>query len=312
MHELRGVDDGRRPRAEGAQGAGMSGRPAVPDRLRGRFFLGSWAIRSGLLTAGQLRGPAWRRLFRDLYVDASVPDTHRLRARAAASLLVPGAVVTGASAAVLWGVDLVAAGDQVELTVPPGSHPRRHPGLVVRRTGLPDGDVCVRAGVRLSTPEATVLRLARALPRDDAVVAADRLIRVAGIDLVALRNRAAVPGAAPPRVRAVCALADGLAESPPETRVRLLLRGGGLPTPVAQYEIRHGGLFVARVDFAWPEVKVALEYDGAWHGETGQFARDRRRLNRMQEAGWRVVFVTAADLHDPARLQVMVRAALAR
>lgn len=286
----------------------MPSHSSVPDSLRGRFFLGSWAIRSGVLTAGQLRGPGWRRLFRDVYVDAAVAHTHRLRARAAAALLVPGAVVTGASAAVLWGVDLAGVGDDVELTLPPASHPRRHPGLVVRRTSLPETDVCVRGGVRVSTPEATVLRLAGALPRDDAVVAADRLIRATGTDLAALRERA---GAASARARTVCALADGLAESPPETRVRLLLRRGRLPEPVAQYEIRHDGRFVARVDFAWPEFRVALEYDGAWHGEQRQFARDRQRLNRLQEAGWRVVFVTAADLHDPARLLASVRAALA-
>lgn len=289
----------------------MPGHPVLSVRLRGQIFLGSWAVRTGVLTAGQLRGPAWRRLFRDVYVDATVPDTHRLRARAAASLVVPGAVVTGASAAVLWGVDLSDLEGDVEFTVPPGSHPRRHPGLVVRRTVLPPADIRVHAGVRVSTPEATVLRLARALPRDDAVVAADRLVRATGIDLEALRNRANEPGAHPPRVRAVCALADGLAESPPETRVRLFLRGGGLPEPVAQYEIRYRGDFVARVDFAWPEHKVALEYDGAWHGGKEQFARDRRRLNRLQEAGWRVVFVTAADLQDPARLRATVRAALA-
>ena len=283
----------------------------MPDSVRGQIFLGSWAVSAGVLTHGQLRGPAWRRLFRDVYVEAAVPDTHRLRARAAASLLVPGAVVTGASAAVLWGVDLVGAGDEVELTLPPGAHPRRHPGLVVRRTVLPDADVRVHAGVLVTTPEATVLRLARVLPREDAVVAADWMIRTTGIDLEALRQRVGVPGSVAPRVRAVCALADGLAESPPETRVRLLLRGGGLPEPVAQYEIRHQGSFVARVDFAWPERKVALEYDGAWHGEAGQFARDRRRLNRLQEAGWRVVFVTAADLREPARLRATVRAALA-
>jgi hypothetical protein len=311
VHEPRSVDGRRSHPASGQHGARVPSHPAVPDRLRERFFLGSWAVRTGLLTAGQLRGPAWRRLFRDVYVDATVPDTHRLRARAAAALLVPGAVVTGVSAAVLWGVDVVGVNDDVELTVPPGSHPRRHPGLVVRRTVVPEEDVRIEAGVRVSTPEATLLRLARALPRDDAVVAADWLIRVTGIDLEALRVRVGVPGMVPPRVRAVCALADGLAESPPETRVRLLLRRGGLPEPVAQYEIRHARNFVARVDFAWPALKVALEYDGAWHGETGQFARDRRRLNRLQEAGWRVVFVTAADLHDPARVLATVRAALA-
>jgi very-short-patch-repair endonuclease len=70
------------------------------------------------------------------------------------------------------------------------------------------------------------------------------------------------------------------------------------------------GFFVARVDFAWPERKVALEYDGLWHAEPGQFARDRRRLNRLREAGWTVVFVTAEDLRSPRALVDRVARAL--
>jgi G:T-mismatch repair DNA endonuclease (very short patch repair protein) len=56
---------------------------------------------------------------------------------------------------------------------------------------------------------------------------------------------------------------------------------------------------------------VAVEYDGLWHAETGQFARDRRRLNRLQAAGWRIVFVTAADLRDAVGLIARIAAALA-
>ena len=67
---------------------------------------------------------------------------------------------------------------------------------------------------------------------------------------------------------------------------------------------------VARVDFAWPEHKLAVEYDGLWHAEPGQFAKDRRRLNRLQAAGWTVDFVTAADLHRPAQLLATIRTAL--
>ncbi|MGY1794996.1 endonuclease domain-containing protein [Geodermatophilus sp. SYSU D00525] len=104
-----------------------------------------------------------------------------------------------------------------------------------------------------------------------------------------------MPGEASGRVRRACARADGLAESPQETRLRLPVVDGGLPAPVAQYVVRHEGSFVARVDLAWPVLRVAVEYDGAWHAEPGQFARDRRRLNALQAAGWTVVFVTAAD-----------------
>jgi very-short-patch-repair endonuclease len=70
------------------------------------------------------------------------------------------------------------------------------------------------------------------------------------------------------------------------------------------------GRFVARVDFAWPERKIAVEYDGLWHAEAGQFAKDRQRLDRLREAGWQGVFVTAADLHRPELLLARLAAAL--
>jgi very-short-patch-repair endonuclease len=79
---------------------------------------------------------------------------------------------------------------------------------------------------------------------------------------------------------------------------------------VAQFTVRHEGRFVARVDFAWPEHKLALEYDGLWHGEPGQFAKDRQRLNKLRAAGWQVIHVTAADLRDPRRLLRLIADAL--
>ncbi|MBB3676593.1 endonuclease domain-containing protein [Modestobacter versicolor] len=75
--------------------------------------------------------------------------------------------------------------------------------------------------------------------------------------------------------------------------------------------MRQHGRFVARVDFAWPAQRVAVEYDGLWHRDPRQFAADRARLNRLTAAGWRVVFVTAADLHRPGDVIARVAAALA-
>jgi very-short-patch-repair endonuclease len=264
------------------------------------------------VTPDQLRDSPWRRLYRDVYVHRDVPVTHELRVLAVASLLVPEAVVTGCSAAVLWGVDLAGPEDDVELTLPPTAHPRRVAGVRVRRAVLPPGEVLRRRGVLATTPEATAVRVAAALPHDEAVVAVDRLVAARTVDLAPIRTLAAAqsgPGAG--RARRVCALADGRAESPQETRLRLLMLRGGLPLPVAQYVVRCDGVFVARVDFAWPDLKVAVEYDGLWHAAEGQFARDRQRLNRLHAAGWRVVFVTAADLHHPEQLIARIAAALA-
>jgi very-short-patch-repair endonuclease len=266
----------------------------------------------GVLTANQLRGPTWRRVWPDVYVHRDVPVTHALRARAAAGLLVEGAVVTGCSAAVLWGVDLVDDGADVELTVPPGRPPVRVPGLRVRRAVLPAELVRRRRDVPTTTPEATAVRVAAALPGDEAVVAVDRLVASGVVDLEPVRALAAgLRGAGSARAREACRLADGLAESPQETRLRLLMVRGGLPVPVAQHVVRDARGRVGRVDFAWPEQRVAVEYDGRWHADPTQFARDRQRLNRLQEAGWRVVFVTAADLYRPGELVARIAAALA-
>jgi very-short-patch-repair endonuclease len=86
-----------------------------------------------------------------------------------------------------------------------------------------------------------------------------------------------------------------------------------LPRPLAQFVVRDDAGFVARVDFAWPEAKIAVEYEGTWHGDSPQqVAADRRRLNRLTAAGWTVIFVTAADLHRPDQLVARLAAALSR
>jgi very-short-patch-repair endonuclease len=283
-----------------------------PELLTDEPFLGWWAVDERLLTPDQLRSSAWRRLFRGVYVHRDVPVTHALRASAACVLL-PAAVVTGRSAAVLWGVDLAGPTDDVEVTVPSSAHPTRLPGLRVRRSDLLRAHRGRRGGVPVTTAEATAVRLAQLLEGDSAVVAVDQMVAAGVVDLPAVRGLAAAwsgPGSA--RARRVCALADGLADSPQETRLRLLLWRSALPAPVAQYRVRDGGRVVARVDFAWPEQKIALEYDGLWHGEPGQFAKDRRRLNGLTAAGWRVIFVTAADLRDPASLLARLAAAIHR
>lgn len=275
------------------------------------MFRGTTAVAMGLLTAEQLRSPPWRPLFRGVYAHVELPVTHELRARAAAMYVVPGAVVTGVSAASLWDVDLVGAAEDVELTVPRGTHPRRVPGVRVRRAALLPDDVQRRRDVLATTPLATTVRLAGCLPLDDAVDAVDRMVHAGLTDLDDVRRLAGAargPGSA--RARAACDLADGLAGSPQETRLRLLLLRSGLPTPVAQFTVRHEGRFVADVDLAWPEHRLALEYDGLWHGDPDQFGKDRRRLNRITAAGWRVVFATAADLHRPAALLGRLRAEL--
>ena len=246
-----------------------------------------------------------------MYACSTLRLDHRLRARAAAALLVPGAVVTGRSAATLWGVELAGADDDVELTLPEGSRAGAVSGLRVTRRALPAEQVSRLAGVRVTTRLRTALDLARIQPVEDAVVCLDRFVVAGKVGLEEVRAVAAsMTGLGCRMLRAALDRADGLAESPQETRLRLLLHASCLPRPVAQYTVRDADGFVARVDFAWPAAKVAVEYEGRWHGERQQVGKDRRRLNRLTAAGWTVIFVTAEDLADSTVLIARIVAAL--
>lgn len=91
-------------------------------------------------------------------------------------------------------------------------------------------------------------------------------------------------------------------------RVRLVL--AGLPRPVAQHEIVLPSGVVVHPDLAWPEFKVAVEYDGMWHDDVRQFHADRRRINQLIAAGWIVLQVTSQRMRELHTVVREVREAL--
>ncbi|MGA5538136.1 endonuclease domain-containing protein [Mycolicibacterium nivoides] len=113
------------------------------------------------------------------------------------------------------------------------------------------------------------------------------------------------------RLRSVLPLFDGGAESPQESRLRLTIVRGGLPTPETQIEFRDLHI---RVDLGWREWKVAVEYDGVQHWtDRRQRSWDIDRIALLEEAGWAVVRVSAEMMSRPhiivERLQAKLRAA---
>ncbi|GAA3665126.1 endonuclease domain-containing protein [Microbacterium marinilacus] len=102
------------------------------------------------------------------------------------------------------------------------------------------------------------------------------------------------------------------AESAGETRSRLLVTRSGLPEPVLQYELFDAhGLFVARLDAAYPEYRLAFEYDGRHHADPQQFAKDADRWEAIRKTGWRLVRILSHHVRggSPAAVS-MVREAL--
>lgn len=277
------------------------------------MFKGTDAVLAGALTRSQLRGPTVQRLFHGIYALRDEPLTHELRCAAAALALPPETVITGRSAAGLWGVQLARTHDCVQVAVPDRARIARRAGLDVRRTHVSANERTPWSDVAVATPLRTTLDLLLDRPLPDAVADLDAVLRAGLVTLppvAAMVEERSDKGIVLAR-RAV-QLADARAESRPESRVRVWLALDGLH-PVPQYWIEDSTGRLARADLAFPEHKVAVEYDGSWRdGELWALNRDRDRLNRVQAAGWEVVFVTAALLHDPARMVRTVRAALGR
>jgi hypothetical protein len=287
----------------------------VPAALRYTPFRGSAAIAGGLLTRGQLAGPAWQRMFRGIYrhVDA---DTDPLAWCQAASLLLPpGAALSHRSAAILYGVNLLGRGDPptMEVTVPPPDRLRPDAHLIVHRSHLSAAELVRRGGIAVTSPVRTAFDLGRDRDLVAAVVALDALLHQRVVRPNALRaiadERLGCSGVV--AFRAAAALARAGAESPMETRLRLLLVAGGLPEPVLQHEVFGGdGWLIARLDLAYRDLRLGLEYDGDHHRDREVFRRDAVRLNRLRLCGWMVLRFTADDvLRHPERVVEQVRVA---
>jgi hypothetical protein len=281
------------------------------------IFLGSHAVAEAVVTPKQLKAGLYRRLLHNVYADPGLTADHELYARGAALVMPEAAVLGGRSAAAWFGAPFASAVDPVVVVVPPDSTWRGPRGIRVHRTSLRPGDVLnLEDGIRLTTPLRTAWDVATLETVPTAVALLDAMVRTGNLDLAAYR-RMSEPGHGrwrSGRVAKVLPLVDGRSESPPESWVRVACARAGLPAPVPQFVVLHEGEFLGRVDLAWPEAKLIVEYEGAHHFDELQIRRDDRRYERLTAAGWRVIRLSASDLRDMdalvARIAEELRAGL--
>ncbi|WFE25000.1 DUF559 domain-containing protein [Solwaraspora sp. WMMD791] len=296
----------------------MSRAAKIPRELRSAPFSGSEAVATGLVTWGMLRGPTWRRLLPDVYLRAAAfdADDHRMWCEAVSVKLPVGGAVSGLSAALLWGVDLLPrGGGPVHVTLPRSARLGTHPRLAISRRTLDPTDITILfGGVPLTTEVRTAFDLGRLLPRADALAALDAMLhrRLFKVDTLTCYLNAHPRGRGIAQLRELVGLAEPRTESPMESQLRLLLHDAGLPRPTAQYEVRlPTGRFIARVDLAYPQWRIAIEYEGDHHRERATFRRDISRYNALRAAGWLTLRFTANDvLRQSGQLTDLVRHAI--
>ncbi|ANS77690.1 hypothetical protein SGUI_0294 [Serinicoccus hydrothermalis] len=240
-----------------------------------------------------LDGPEFRRLLGSVRVLAEVTVTAHLLARAAL-LVAPDAVVSHHSAARLYGA-VVPDSPRVHLTIGRAQDRRRRQGLQWHVDAAATS--CLYRGIRVTTAAQTFLDLAHDLTLVDLVVLGDSLVHRGHASPNALVEAAESRGI--PLARRAAALVRRGAESPMETKVRLLLVLAGFPEPRMQVAfVDRGGQTRYRLDLAYPELKVAIEYDGRHHAaDPAQWGHDISRREWLDDQGWRLVVLRSPDVH---------------
>jgi Protein of unknown function (DUF559) len=250
-----------------------------------------------------------------------VVETARLldpRTRAAAALLTvgPEAVLCGPTAAVLHGCTALEPAD-VHVLVPYQCRPRNRPGLIIHHSCFYADQVVELDGLRSLTLEHIVADLLCTARTADALAVGDEVLRRAGSRCEELRRAVVDRLRARPDPRGTVRgaglwdLASPRAESAPESWIRMLLIEHGFPLPEVNFVLLSPtGRALYRLDLAWPQLRIALEYDGhAVHA--GREDADAAREDDLSRRGWIVVRARAADLADPTRITTELRAAFA-
>jgi hypothetical protein len=260
----------------------------------------------GVATSGQILGLTSRyefetilkttfieRIWQGVYCRGEPTDELRLRGLD----LSCGAVVAVClgTAAAMFGFDTENRSD-LHVLNPAGRQLRPVDGLVVHRR---DGAPLVMTGDRPATaPSWTAVEVARSLRRPRALATLDAALRSGcsrGEIWRAATQQAGRRGIV--AVRELLPLADGRAESPMESEARLAMIDGGLPMPELQFEVVDGNGELRRLDFAWPEHRVAVEYDGLdWHSGPDAMRNDRRRQTALRDIGWIVISIVFEDV----------------
>lgn len=266
-------------------------------------------------------GPAYRSLDTD--------GRYVVRTRAVvkqANTEVVASHITSASEfeAPTWGFDL----SRTHLTRPDGRAGRKEAGVQQHCGSIVDGDVITRNGLSIMGGTRTALEVTTIADVEASLAVVNHLLHHGFTTQEKLQERYAAEASGIDRwpftltTDLVIRLCDPRIENLAESRTFFLCFRHGIPLPTPQVEIFDEiGTAVARVDFAWPELKVFLEFDGKIKyqkylrpGEsvTDAVLREKRREEMIRRrTGWRCIRITWADLADPAATAAMIMRELA-
>lgn len=237
----------------------------------------------------------WQLADERVYRLAGAPQTWQTRLLAPILSCGEGAVASHFAAAALHEIPGYPRG-QPELSIPRGVERRRTRARVHTSTDLDRCTTLVVDGIPVTDVARTILDIGRHVG-DPRLLRAIEASRRAGttdwsrlIATLAHHARRGRPGIRRlRRVIAANAHRDEITDSDFELLVVTLLVSAGLPEPVLHHKVIDGDRFVAEVDLAYPDLKIAIELDGSVHREKEVWERDLPRQNDLVLSGWIVL-----------------------
>ena len=278
-----------------------------------RLIVATEALASGLLTRRDLRR-RYTKVHRNVYTRKGVELDATDRALAAWLWSGRRATLAGHSAAAWLGDRWVPAKAPVEVV---HSRRGRPNGIAIRSSRFRPDEVGEVRGVACTTAARTAYDLGRRLPVTMGIIRIDMLLNATDTSADSVINLVErYPGARGIRtLRRTLDLVDAGAESPQETRLRLLLVRAGLPRPTTQIPVADEcGRVRRRIDMGWSNWAVGVEYDGEQHFSSAvDYENDIDRLEFLAERGWTIVRVSSRQLrYERPAIVARVRRALER
>ena len=303
--------------------------PAIGERAVARMaarqhglFTRVQALRAGITASTikhRLRARRWLLALPNVYQVAGTPATWRQRAMAACLHLGPRATLSWRAAATLTGFPTARA-RRLEVSVTKHRNRSGKHDIIIHipEEPIPDEDVTTIDGIPVTKPARTLIDLATVEPIDVLERCLDDALRRRLVSLTFLDRWLADPRRKKHRgARVLRRLVDeratrGVTDSEGEAKLLQLIRERGLPLPMLQYVIVDEERFVARVDFAYPEQRVAIEMDSFRHHDTRTtFDSERARGNEVEGLGWRLLRVTTVHVErDPDAVVTWIGRAL--
>lgn len=301
---------------------------ALDDRLLPVFMAQHWLVsQDDVLGAGgnrhqighRLAIGRWEAVQPLVYRVVGAPLTWHGRLLAPILSAGPPAAATHFAAAALHEIPGIGTGTP-ELSIPRGTRLDRTEVIVHTSTDLDRCAVSPIHAVPTTDFERTILDVGRKLGDGRLLRAIEFGRRTGRTDwsslILTLRRHArrGRPGVARlRRIIAANAHREETTDSDLELLVIALLLEHGLPEPVVHHRIFAGGRFVAEVDLAYPELKIAIELDGRIHLDPVVHERDLPRQNDLILEGWIVLRFTWRRLQQrPESIVAEVRSARRR